>query len=366
MIRVISSIISFLAVALFVGAAFAQPDVTKADAAKAEPRRTFATLLAETQQTDGGQAPQAGTEMTLQAGPPQLKGEATVAGDVIRAGDIWDNAGNKAQTPIARPPLPGSHITLDARWLAAMASNTGIDWKPSSNYDRIVVSRAGQSIDIGTVETELREALAMEGLPKTAQFEITNRQSLAIVIPADAQPTLAIRDVVIDPRTQRFSAVAEAPAGSPTATRVKISGRTFVTTRIPTLAHAMSRGEIINERDIVWTEVRDDAMRQDGVTDARQIIGMEPRNLLKAGQPVRMAELQRPVLVARNSLVTLVLQTPYMTLTSQGRAVEDGGMDDQIKVTNLQTKQVVEGKVQGSGTVIVAAVPTARPIASAY
>lgn len=333
MIRVISSFISFLAVALFIGAALADP---------------------------------VSSELLLQSGPPQLKGQATIADEVIRAGDIWDNIGAKAQTPIARAPQPGRHLTLDARWLSAMANSAGIDWRPSSNYDRIVVDRAGQNVEINTVETELREALSMEGLPKGAQFEISNRSALSIVIPTDAQPTVAIKDVVIDPRTQRFSAVAEIPAGSPQATRVKITGRTFMTTRIPTLARAMGRGETISERDIVWSEVRDEALRQDCVTDAQQIIGMEPKTLLKVGAPIRLTELQRPILVGRNALVTMILQTPFMTLTSQGRASEDGGLGDLVKVTNLQTKQVVEGRVQGSGTVLVAAVPSARPIASAY
>lgn len=350
MIRVISIYVSFLIALLFVGAAFAQSapaDLTGA-------------------MSQSGSLEQSGLQAALQSAPPQLKAQATVVDDVIRVGDLWDNTGAKAQTPVARAPQPGHHLTLDARWLASMATTVGIDWRPASNYDRLVVDRAGQSVDISAVETELREALSMEGLPKDAEFEISNRSSMSIVIPTDVQPTLAIKDVMIDSRTQRFSAMLEVPAGSPQAVHVKIMGRTFMTTRIPTLARAMGRGETITSRDIVWVGVRDDSMRQDCVTDAQQILGMEPKALLKAGVPIRMAELEKPVLVGRNTLVTMILQTPLMTLTSQGRVSEDGSLGDLVKVTNLQTKQVVEARVQSNGTVLVAAVPAARPIASAY
>lgn len=344
MIRVISIYVSFLIALLSVGVAFAQ-------SAPAD---------------QSGSTGQSGLQAALESGPPQLKAQASVADDVIRAGDLWDNAGTKAQTPVARAPQAGHHLTLDARWLASMAASIGLDWRPTSNYDRVVVDRSGQTVDVSAVETELREALTMEGLPKDAEFEISNRSSISIVIPTDVQPTLAIKDVMIDSRTQRFSAMVEVPAGSPQATRVKVVGRTFMTSRIPTLARAMGRGETITSRDIIMVGVRDEAMRQDCATDAQQILGMEPKSLLKAGAPIRMAELQKPVLVARNTLVTMILQTPLMTLTSQGRVSEDGSQGDLVKVTNLQTKQVVEARVQSNGTVLVAAIPATRPIAAAY
>jgi flagella basal body P-ring formation protein FlgA len=244
---------------------------------------------------------------------------------------------------------------LDTRWLTTLASNNGINWRPSSQFEHIVVERSGRAIELPLIESELREALTLEGLPTTSNFEITNRQNLSVIIPADAPATIAIKEMVMDSRTQRFAAVIEAPAGSPQAIRVKITGRTFATTRVPVLSHAMNRGETIASKDLIWTEVRDDNLHQDLVIDPKQLIGMEPRQLLKANNPVRLADLQRPMAVSRNGLVTLLLQTPYMTLTAQGRAMDDAGIGDTVRVTNLQTKQVIEARVQAPGTVVVAA-----------
>ena len=68
---------------------------------------------------------------------------------------------------------------------------------------------------------------------------------------------------------------------------------------------------------------------------------------------VRMNELQRPIMVQRNSLVTISLRTPYMSLTTQGRAIEDGGKGDVIHVTNLQSKRTFEAVVDGPNSVVV-------------
>ena len=123
----------------------------------------------------------------------------------------------------------------------------------------------------------------------------------------------------------------------------------------------MNRGEVITEKDLIWSDMRDDNLRQDLVIDPKQIIGMEPRMLVKANLPIRIADLQRPMAVSRNGLVTMQLQTPYMSLSAQGRAMEDAGVGDMVRVTNLQTKQVIEARVQGPGLVVVAATTSNAP-----
>lgn len=287
--------------------------------------------------------------------PASLKTAATIEADTVKLGDLWDNLGDKAETVIANAPQPGKRITADARWLAAVAQAYGVNWQPASAFERIVIERAGQMVDAKVIETEIKEALAMEGVPGPFEFDISNRTALNIVVPSSTAPaTVAVRDVSWDQRASRFSATIEVPAGSPTAVRQRVSGRVFSVARIPVLSHSMGRGDVIGERDIEWVEARAENVRRDIVTDPRQLIGQEPRFQLRQGAPVRVAELQRPVLVPRNSTVTVSLKTPYMTLTTQGRATEDGGKGDVIHVTNLQTKRVVEAVVDGPGTVVVA------------
>ena len=285
--------------------------------------------------------------------PAMLKPSVMLDGDVIRLGDLWDNIGDKAATPLANAPQPGKRITLETRWLAAVAQSYGIDWRPASSFERAVVERAAQSVDIRSIESELREALAMEGAPAGASVEIANRQSLQVKIPTGATPTVAVRDLFYDQRMNRFTATVEVPAGAPNATRVKINGNVFASTRIPVLIHAMGRGEVIGENDIEMMDVREEVARRDVVSSVRQLIGQEPRYQLRAGAPVRTNEIQKPIAVAKNAPVVMMVRTKFMTLTAQGRAIEDGSIGDVIRVTNIQSKQTVDARIDGPGQVSV-------------
>ncbi len=310
------------------------------------PRRLLAGLMVAAALLGG--APASAAQL-----PALLKTSIVVDGDVIRLGDLWDNIGDKAETPLANAPQPGKRITLEPRWLSAVAQSYGIDWRPASMFERAVVERTGQTVDIRAIETELREALALEGAPAGASVEVSNRQALQIVVPTGTAATVAVREVAYDARKNRFSAVIEAPAGAPNAARVKITGTVFASARVPVLTHAMGHGDVITERDIEWIDVREEIVRRDVATSVRQLVGQEPRYQVRAGVPVRTAEIQKPVVVSKNSSVTMIVRTKFMTLTAQGRAVEDGSTGDIIRVVNAQSKQTVDAKVDGPGQVSV-------------
>jgi flagella basal body P-ring formation protein FlgA len=285
--------------------------------------------------------------------PAQLRPAVMIEGDVIHLGDIWENLGTKGDTALANAPQPGKRIVLETRWLAAVAHAYGIDWRPASTFERTVVERAGRTLDVRAVERELREALVLEGAPQGAGIEIANRTALSLPLPITTDPTVGIRDLVYDARMNRFTATIEVPAGAPGATRLKVSGSIYSSIRLPVLARPLGRGDVISERDIEWIEVRDQLAQRDVITNPRHLIGLEPRQALRAGAPVRTADLQKPVSVAKNSAVTMVVRTAFMTLTAQGRAVENGSLGDVIRVTNLQSKQVVDARVDGPGQVSV-------------
>jgi len=284
---------------------------------------------------------------------PQLKPSVTLDADVIKLGDLWDEAGEKANVPLARAPEPGKRLVLEARWLGAVASAYGLDWRPVTSFERCVVERATRTIDLRDVEAQLRDALIQAGAAPSVSIELANRASLRLQVPASVEPTIAVRDLNYDPRMNRFTALIEAPADAANAQRFKVSGSVYASTRIPVLTHAMGRGEIISENDIDLLEVRDEILRRDVVTNARMLIGQEPRSSLRPGAPIRSADLQKPVVVTRNSAVTMIVRTPMMTLTAQGRAAEDGSTGDVIRVTNIQSKHAVDARVVGPGQVVV-------------
>ncbi len=281
-----------------------------------------------------------------------LRSSVMVDGPVVKLGDLFDNIGNKADVAVARAPAPGRRVTVDSDWLRRVAAMNGLDWRPQTVFDQCMIERNGVTITHAQIEATILKALADQNLPAGAQVELANR-SMEIVVPVDVPPDMEVRDLSYDSEYKRFNATIEAPAHSPAATRVHVSGRVVSTIEVPVLARPIGRGDIIAARDLVWTRVRQDAVRRDMLVDADHIIGLTPRHELSAGQMVGATDLQKPIVVTRGSLVTMVLQTGSMSLSAQGRAVEEGSVGDVIRVINTHSNLTVEGKITAPNIVTV-------------
>jgi flagella basal body P-ring formation protein FlgA len=289
----------------------------------------------------------------MQAAPALLKNSASINHEHILLGDIFENIGAKANVPVAYAPQPGKRQTYDARWLAVVASANSVDWKPSSVYDRIVVDRPSQTVSKSEIETELMNALVTQyGLPETVSLELTAR-NLQIHIPVDVKPTIAVYDLAYDERARRFTATIETPAGSPNASRARLSGRIFHMVEIPVPVRNLSKGDTVSAKDVKWAQVRQDDLRGDMATEMNQIVGQSPRGLLRPGQPVRLSDLTRPITVGKNSLVTMIYKVANMTITTQGKAIDEGGPGDTVRVLNTTSNTTVEAVVRNNNTVIV-------------
>ena len=293
------------------------------------------------------------------AAPPALAAQAflnesvVVGGNVVYLGDLFSEAGENAGAAVAYAPAPGKRAVFDARWLYRVARAYHLDWKPLSPQDQAVVERQSFLIKREEVEDHILAALIDKGLDADMRVELSNRM-LRIHVPGDSSATLAVEDIMFEPRTQRFTAIIAAPANDPAAKRIRVTGRAYRVREVPVLARRVLAGEIIGENDINWLKIRTKRIQNNTVLDAEALIGMTPsRGALRVGAAVRSSDIRRPVLVAKGSLVTMVLRLPNMILTSQGKAIENGSDGDTIRVTNTQSNTVVEAVVIGANKVTV-------------
>ncbi|HEX7005734.1 MAG TPA: flagellar basal body P-ring formation chaperone FlgA [Alphaproteobacteria bacterium] len=288
----------------------------------------------------------------IDSAPPRLVHSVTITGDILRLGDIFQNVGDKADKAIAYAPAPGRRATLDAYWLAETARRNGLDWEPRSPSVRVTVERASQTIGADAIEAELRAALSNYGGVGELRIELDDRVQ-ELHIPADAPPTLAIRNLRINEQTGRFGAAVLAPADRPTV-EMAVTGRAVRVTEVPVPAHHLSRGDVIQPSDLTLAKVPVNEIGRDTLTDPKAIVGLEATRHLGAGEPIRARDVRPEVLVRKNSLVTIVLRSGGMELTVQGKALDEGARDGVVKVMNTKSKRVLEARVDGPGTVVVA------------
>ena len=233
-----------------------------------------------------------------------------------------------------------------------MARQNAINWRATSRLDRVVVERASTMIHVTDIERALRAELGTRGLGETFEITISNR-NLVIHIPADKTPDVVVTDLSLDPRSNRLTAIIAVPSDGPQPRRVNITGRVYPVLEVPVPARTLRPGQVIGDNDVEWVAIRSTELRANFITDAGNLVGQEPRRTLRAGVPVRNVDVQRPVAVAKNGAVTIVYQTPAVTLTATGRALQQGSEGDSVRVMNIQTQAVLDAVVTGTNRVEV-------------
>jgi flagellar basal body P-ring formation protein FlgA len=282
-----------------------------------------------------------------------LRPAVTITGVVVRLGDLFDGAGSHAADAVVPSPPPGTRITYGADWLAQMAHEHDLAWSPASAFDQVTIVRASRDIANDAIARQMMSAIAARQPVDDAQLVLDN-PALDLVVAAEAPETIAVDGLTIDARSGRVEAFVSAPAGDPAATRRRVTGQLVYSIAVPALNHAMTPGTTIAAADLDTIKTRRDRTGGDVVTDARQLIGKTPRRSLQPDVPLRPGDVEMPLLVHKNDLVTIVLETDDLQITTQGQALEDGAQGAQIRVANTKSNRVIDASVTGAGVVTVA------------
>ncbi len=199
------------------------------------------------------------------------------------------------------------------------------------------------------VEAVLSDALSRVITAGRLQMELDNR-AVELRAPQGAGG-LAVENLYYSPVQGRFAAEIVVTGSQ---VRLPVSGRAFGVVQIPVLSRRVLPGDIIGPGDVDWQDMRAVQTTSDTAASDAQLIGMTPKRGVSTNQPVRLRDLQSPRMVDKGAMVTITLQTPSMTLTTQGKALQDGGKGEVIRVVNTQSNRIVEATVAGPNVVAVA------------
>jgi len=99
--------------------------------------------------------------------------------------------------------------------------------------------------------------------------------------------------------------------------------------------------------------IRFDRVAANAVTDPKQLVGMTARRPLRPNQMLRVNDIAMAPTIHRGNVVTLMVQTENMTLTVQGRALEDAALGQPIRVVNTMSNKSLTGVVKDETTVTI-------------
>src|SRR3984893_2516005 len=236
---------------------------------------------------------------------PVLRASVTVAGDVVRIGDIIDNAGTAAQIAIYRAPDLGTTGSIPtAQVLTALRAHQviGVDTR---DLKEISVTRLARTLESKDIQLQVARALEhRNGLGDAAHLTLTFDREVQD-LRLEASNTAAMQPVSsrFDPRNGRFDVSFEIgnDAGT-TPIKLRFTGTAVETVEAAVLARDVERNEVLKSSDVIAerrpkVEVGGDAAIRD------RAVGMQMRKQLRAGQALRVADLAKPDLVQRDQTV---------------------------------------------------------------
>ena len=143
------------------------------------------------------------------------------------------------------------------------------------------------------------------------------------------------------------------PAQGEPLARISVTGRALKMTDVPVLRRDLRPGAVIRSSDIDWISLPARRLGRATILDQQSLVGMSPRRPLRAHQVIKASDIETPVVVPKNGLVTIRLQTDRMVLTVQGRAMEDGAQGDVIRVMNTKSNSIINAVVLDPANVVL-------------
>jgi flagellar basal body P-ring formation protein FlgA len=288
--------------------------------------------------------------------PPTLKPSVSVTGDIVRIGDLVENAGAVANVAIFRSPDLGTVGSVPVeKVLQALRANRLFGVDPGT-LTEIEVARTGHAIGSKEIEGRIAATFARQnGLGDAGNLVVAlDRDIKPVTIEAKTVEDLSLLRANLDPRSGRFEIVFEAPtsAGIRRAP-LRYTGTVTETVEMVTLTRAVARGDILKNSDVTIERRNKSELPADAVNSVDLAVGLAVRQQLKAGQPLRRADIMKPEIVRRDENVALVFEAPGILLTTRGKALESGTEGDVINVLNIQSKRTVRGVVTGPGRVTI-------------
>lgn len=208
-----------------------------------------------------------------------------------------------------------------------------------------ILSARTAAADDAPAATDIAPAIADilidEGMPADAELTFD-------APPGDAAVGAAVSDVVrarYHPLSGRFTVHLTSGA--------VISGKAVQWREYPALTRDVARGETISDADIAYVDA-DRALARGYARDAGDLVGKLARRPLRRDQPVRLTDVEAPVLVKKGAVVTLIYEAGGLRMTHQGVAMNAGGDGDIVSVKNIDSERTLKGVVLDRNLIAIA------------
>ncbi|NDY42263.1 flagellar basal body P-ring formation protein FlgA [Dissulfurirhabdus thermomarina] len=135
--------------------------------------------------------------------------------------------------------------------------------------------------------------------------------------------------------------------------RVRVSAWVEVYRPVVCVTAALPRGHVLEASDLEVARLPLSRLRGEAVSSPEAAVGQAVRRSVRAGQALTTDLLMPPVVVHRGDVVTILAQSPALTVRVPGEVRQDGARGCMVRVRNLMSRKEVVARVVDARTVAV-------------
>src|SRR3954465_801473 len=293
---------------------------------------------------------------------PRLKSATSISGEIVRIGDLIENAGIAASTPIFRAPDLGQTGGGPGRAVLDPRRPPGLVAGDVRGLNEIAVTHASRTIPTEAIEQRIVAALAARyaiGKPESLRVSFDQIvQPIELSLTSAAEP--ALTRISYDKTGGRFDVTFE--LANPRV-QWRYTGTAVETVEAAIITRPLARGDIVKQNDISVERRPKSEFASEPPASAADLVGRAARSNVRAGQGLRPSDVMKPEIVKKNEMVLLHYEVPGIVLTMRGQALESGTEGDMVNVLNIQSKRTMQGVVTGPGRVTIPG-PTGTRVAA--
>lgn len=287
-----------------------------------------------------------------------LKSNIAVEGRTVNLGDLFTDTGEKSGIAVLEAPLPGKTKNISAAELARIATKYEIDWQRPDYLRRISLIRQSESIATSALNDLLLDLAIENGANAESEIRLLGRNDTLLVPVGATLADIEVESFSLSDRKDRFSTVLQVPSGGDVPVKLSLSGTVEEVREIPVFNRSVMPGEIIKQSDLSWVRYPAKRLTARALLSSTDLVGMTVRRPARTDKPITTTDVVAPVAIAKGDAVTMMVRTKAMVLTAAGKALENGGIGDTIRVLNPKSRQTVDAKIIRTGQVEILAGPT--------
>lgn len=287
---------------------------------------------------------------------PVLKADVTVVADIVTVGDMFDDPGAFAEKALFRAPLPGTTGLVTLAAVRDAAALVGLTEFVNEGVSRVRVARASTLVDAALLTGLIAEDLRTRGIAggEVKVQAVFDAAEIAINAEAVAAPAQLV-SLRYMPGSEGFWArFLIAGRDLP----VDLTGRIQLMVEAPHLVDTRPAGTILQPSDIEMRPVPLKFAETAGIPTLDELVGKQLERHGHSGLMLKASDVSDPLVVQRNSMVTVYLRSGPMTLSVKGQALNSASVGQPVQVLNPISRKILHGVAMDNGNVGVTSILT--------